>query len=87
METFELTPVHRKSFYGKCKVIKTKKELILMSYDTRVASYDKHNREFKCTSNESHLTQTTLRHIAVFRSFLGLEKMTKKELLNLNQGG
>lgn len=81
MKTFELTPLKRKSFYGKAKVLQTPEgHLYLDSYNTRVATYTK-DRHFEVTKDENLLTNTTLRHIRAFQNYVGLKPQTKQELL------
>lgn len=83
MKIFELTPVHRKSFYGKCKVVEANSGIYkLYSYDTEVATYNEATGTWWNTKNSSHLTATTLRHIKAFQNFLGLELQNKAQLLN-----
>lgn len=83
MKTFELQPENRKSFYGKAKVLQTPEgNLYLKSYDTNVATYTK-DKTFEVVKDESLLTNTTLRHITAFRLYLGLPKLTKKQLIEL----
>lgn len=83
MKTFELQPENRKSFYGKAKVLQTPEgNLYLKSYDTNVATYTK-DKTFEVAKDESLLTNTTLRHITAFRLYLGLPKLTKKQLIEL----
>ena len=83
MKVFELTPIHRKSFYGKCKVVEANTGIYkLYSYDTEVATYNEETKKFWNTKNEGHLSQTTLRHIKAFQNFLGLELQNKAQLLS-----
>lgn len=82
--TMELRPEfgHVKSYYGKARVIKSKEgEMILQSYETLIAIYKE--GIFKMLCEESHLTNTTLRHLNEFMQQMGLEKKTKKELVKL----
>lgn len=50
----------------------------LISYTTRVASFNKTKREMKVFGWYSN---TTLKHIRAFLSFFGFEVLTKKELI------
>lgn len=82
MKTFELLPTNgRKSFYGKAIVKETESRIILESYGTLVATFDKSENKFTATNNEGHLSQTTMHHIRSFQTFLGLAPTSKKELL------
>jgi ABC-type transport system substrate-binding protein len=83
MKVFELTPIHRKSFYGKCKVLEANTGIYeLYSYDTKVATYNEETKKWWNTQRPAHLSQTTLRHIKAFQSFLGLELQNKAQLLS-----
>ena len=83
MKVFELTPIHRKSFYGKCKVVEANTGIYkLYSYDTEVATYNEETKKWWNTQYEGHLSQTTLRHIIAFQNFLGLELQNKSQLLS-----
>lgn len=83
MKTFELTPLKRKSFYGKCKVVEANTGIYkLFSYDIEVANYNEKTGKFWNTKSESELTNTTLRHIKAFQNYLGLPLQNKKQLLN-----
>ena len=81
--TTELKPLHRKSFYGKCHVnqYENDNELILdlVSYDTRVASYNYSTKEL---SIYGWFSATTARHINAFIIQFGFEPMTKKQMEN-----
>ncbi len=83
MKTLELIPVNsRKSFYGKCKVEESSNQLLLKSYNTLVAIYDKDTDTLKVTDNENHLTNTTLNHIRSFIDFIGKNSnITKKQII------
>ena len=81
MKTFELTPLHRKSFYGKCAVTETPEgHKYLDSYGTRVASISSLGA-LTFTRDASHLSNTTLRHISAFLDHYGYPTMTKKQIL------
>ena len=82
MKTFELKPIHKKSFYGKCKVEKIDNKLTLFSYNTDVAFFDD-GKKLWITKNKKHLTATTLRHINAFLVYIGKDTMTKKQIINL----
>ena len=82
MKTIELTPIHRKSFYGKCRVDEKNDILTLKSYETNVATFNRKKNDLKITKNPDYLTQTTLRHINAFLVYIGKNTMTKKEILN-----
>lgn len=80
MKTIELTPVNgRKSFYGKCKVEIFGNLKSLISYGTKVASYD--GSSLWISNDPSHLTNTTLTHINAFLVYCGFNTMTKQEIL------
>lgn len=82
--SYELTPVNgRKSFYGKCKVKDNGISLILESYNTEVAGYDKEEDFLTITKNENELTNTTLTHISAFLVHIGKQPLTKKQILEL----
>ena len=83
METFELVPTNgRKSFYGKAIVKESDNFIILESYGTEVAGYNKEDKVLEVTKNEEWLTATTLHHIRSFQEFLGYKPQSKKEILN-----
>lgn len=78
MKTFELVPTNgRKSFYGKAIVKETDHFIILESYGTEVAGYNKEDRVLEVTDNEDHLTLTTLSHIRSFQEYLGYIEETE----------
>ena len=87
MRTFDLTPINgRKSFYGKCKVIETDREMVLRSYETEVAFYDKRTRKvFFCSDIEDKYSNTTSSHISAFLDYVGIRPMTKKDILNFKK--
>lgn len=64
MSTY-LKPVYdsRKSFYNKAVVEENEKEIVLYSYNTKVAIIDKISNNCKVTGTYSN---TTLRHIKEF---------------------
>lgn len=53
----------------------------LVSYETRVASYNHKTNEIQVFGWYS---QTTAKHINAFLEFYGFDKMTKKEMQNFN---
>ena len=81
--SIELTPLDRKSFYGKAKVINKDGKHYLQSYNTIVAEYDPVNKKMKVYDYYSH---TTARHINAFLNHFGYPTMSKAEILaNKNQ--
>lgn len=83
MKTFELIPTNgRKSFYGKAIVKETDNFIVLESYGTEVAGYNKEDRVLEITNNEDHLTATTLNHIRSFQEYLDYKPQSKREILN-----
>jgi hypothetical protein len=83
MKTFELKTINgRKSFYGKCRVVRTTNISTLLSYETEVAEYYHKTNEMKITKDKNLLTKTTLTHIRAFLEFYGFDPMTKKQILN-----
>jgi len=79
MNTIELTPVNRKSFYGKAVMIDNGDTVELLSYQTKVAEFNK--RTNKATV-KGWYSSTTARHINAFLHNFGLERMTKQEMEN-----
>lgn len=75
----ELTPLNRKSFYDKAKMINESGVIKLKSYDTIVAQYDPQTK--KVTVNGWYST-TTARHINAFLVHFGFNKMSKAEMQN-----
>lgn len=83
MKTFELMPTDgRKSFYGKAIVKETDNFIILESYGTEVAGYNKEDKVLEVTKNEEWLTATTLHHIRSFQVLLNHKPQSKREILN-----
>ena len=81
-QEFELKPVNnRKSFYGKAKVITKNGISDLISYSTKVASY---NHITNKMSVFGWYSNTTASHINSFLQYFGFKKCTKKELENYN---
>jgi len=80
-QTAELTPLSRKSFYGKALMITENNVTKLKSYNTIVAEYD-HNSN-KMTVNGWY-SSTTARHINAFLNHFGFNTCTKKELESYN---
>lgn len=56
-------------------------ELVLRSYYTDVCSYDLQTGLFTKTWNG--YSNTTLKHVNIFREFLGLSKLSKREWIEL----
>jgi len=82
MKITELTPqTGQKSFYGKALIFVGEDKTVLKSYLTEVASISK-DGTLTITSNENHLTRTTLKHINSFLNLHGIKTMSKKEILN-----
>jgi hypothetical protein len=81
MKVTQLTPLNRKTFYGKCIVIKEDNVSSLKSYNTIVASFD--HATNKMTINGWY-SATTARHINAFLDFFGLPTCSKKEMQNYN---
>ena len=79
---FELKPNNnRKSFYGKAKVVTDNGISDLISYTTKVASYNHFTNKmfvFGWFSN------TTARHINAFLEYFNFKTCNKKELENYN---
>lgn len=61
MNVYELTPMSRKSFYGKAKVIQKDGAAFLLSYDTIVAAFDG-----KLHRTWDGYSATTMNHIRAF---------------------
>lgn len=86
MKTIELTPTDsHKSFYGKCKVVKTtvsgESVYQLISYNTIVATYNKTTKEVNINGWYSVITQ---RHVNSFLSYFGLQEMNKNDYKKMN---
>lgn len=82
METFNLNPVNsRKSFYGKCRVEVENNVATLISYTTKVASYDMLNNKMVVNG---YYSPTTATHINSFLSYYGFEVCNKKQLESYN---
>ena len=87
MRTFKLTPISGSKTMNNQHVNQyevtdngvTEEYSDLVSYTTRVASYNHTTKEMSVYSCQS---DTTARHINAFLEFYGFEKCTKKELLN-----
>lgn len=83
MKTFELVPTNgRKSFYGKAIVKETDNFIVLESYGTEVAGYNKEDKVLEVTKNEEWLTATTLHHIRSFQEHLDYKPQSKREILS-----
>lgn len=84
METFKLNPIdgrktllnHHVNIYKSDGVVYSD----LVSYTTRVASYNHSTNEIRIYSCQSN---TTARHINAFLDFYGFETRSKKEILKL----
>lgn len=75
--TVTLAPINgRKSFYGKCQVIDNGETLDLISYSTKVASYDKAT---DALTVNGWYSMTTSSHIDAFCQYLGKELLSKEE--------
>jgi hypothetical protein len=82
MKIFNLDPIKgRKSFGGKCGVIKENGLSQLKSYNTIVAEYN-HRTNKMVVFN--YYSQTTASHINAFLAYYGFDTCTKKELENYN---
>ena len=80
METFYLVPVNsRKSFYGKCKVIKDSNISSLISYTTTVARYFHDTNKMEVYG---YFSATTATHINSFLKYYGFDTCSKKEIEN-----
>ena len=78
MNTFELAPQTRKSFYGKATVKEENGLAVLTSYDTEVATY---NIATEKLTVKGWYSSTTARHINAFLTHYGLDNMSKQEML------
>lgn len=85
---FDLTPINgRNSFGGKAKVHQYTNDVNhvkseLLSYNTKVVTYNHTNNELTFLAKKEHLTRTTIIHINAFLDFYGFDKMTKEQILN-----
>ena len=77
--TTELTPLSRKSFYGKALAIREGQITSLKSYNTIVATYN--HTTNKMTVNGWY-SSTTARHINSFLNMFGFNTCKKKEMIN-----
>lgn len=86
MKSFELMPANgQKSFYNKAVVNQSENGVYtLYSYNTKVAQYDHKNYILTLSSDDSHFSQTTNKHINSFLEFNNLPAMSKKELLKFH---
>tara|TARA_R110002167_G_scaffold21266_1_gene77451 strand:- start:729 stop:992 length:264 start_codon:yes stop_codon:yes gene_type:complete len=75
----ELTPLIRKSFYGKALAIREGETTSLKSYNTKVAEYN--HKTNKMTVNGWY-SATTARHINAFLVLFGFDTCNKKQLEN-----
>ncbi len=83
MKVFELTPLNRKSFYGKCLVKQIDNISTLLSYNTEVARYNHNTNKMEVFG---YYSQTTARHINAFLNYYGFDTCNKKEMENYNEG-
>tara|TARA_R110000823_G_scaffold303405_2_gene424780 strand:+ start:200 stop:463 length:264 start_codon:yes stop_codon:yes gene_type:complete len=77
----ELTPLNRKSFYGKALAIREGNITSLKSYNTIVATYN--HKENKMIVNGWY-SSTTARHINSFLNMFGFDTSNKKGMENYN---
>jgi len=75
----ELTPLNRKSFYGKAVAIRYGEITSLKSYNTIVANYNHTTNKMVVNGWYS---STTARHINSFLNMFGFDNCTKKEMNN-----
>lgn len=76
--TISLKPLNKKSFYNKCRVVINDDIETLISYTTKVATY---NTKTKQLSLKGYYSPTTARHINNFLvNRVGLKPMSKKEI-------
>ena len=77
MSKFYLSPIDgRKSFYGKAVVKSVGNRMVLQSYNTDVAEYDKGTHTFRRLWDG--YSATTMRHINSFTRYCGLDVGGKK---------
>lgn len=77
MNTFQLQPLSRKSFYGKA-IVKTENDISsLTSYNTIVATYNHTTNKMVVNGWYS---MTTARHINAFLDHFGLPTQSKIEM-------
>ena len=79
MSKFNLVPINEKSFYNKAVVSVEDNIATLVSYTTKVATY---NIATKKLFINGWYSSNTARHINAFLSHYGLSTMSKKELLS-----
>lgn len=81
---YELGVIHstQASFYGKARVIERGNRIVLRSYSTEVCELDANTLEIK---KIGYYSPTTQRHINEFLMQHGHEKMTKKQVDELEQ--
>lgn len=79
MKTYELIPLNgRVSFYGKCRVEDDGEIATLISYTTKVATY---NHETKTVTVFDWYSANTARHINAFLHHFGFPTIGKKEMI------
>lgn len=77
MNTYQLQPLSRKSFYGKA-IVKTENDISsLTSYNTIVATY---NHKTKKMVVNGWYSMTTARHINAFLDHFGFTTRSKSEM-------
>lgn len=81
MKTSELTPLNRKSFYGKALIVRNENISELRSYNTIVATYDHKTNKMVI---KGWYSSTTARHINAFLVLFGFDTCTKKQLQDYN---
>lgn len=86
MQTFKLLPIDGRKTLSNHHVNKYECEgetiSDLISYTTRVASYNHNTNEYSIYSCQS---QTTQRHINAFLSFYGFDTLNKKQIQGVNE--
>ena len=78
----ELKPIYANvnSFYKKAWILEDEENIILQSYNSMVAEYNKATKELYF---RGYCSATTLRHIKEFMLQLGFKPISKKEQLKL----
>lgn len=75
MRTFSLNANNGKSL-ANCVVVEIDGECSLMSYNTKVATFNSNTREMNVIGTHSN---TTRKHINAFLTFYGFQSCSKKE--------
>ena len=79
MKTFELTPTNGRSSFGHKAIVQENNGIsTLLSYTTKVATYD---HALNKVSVLGMYSATTVAHINAFLEFYGFDTMTKKEMI------